>query len=127
MATLTPEQAQLLLEPNFAAVATVRKDGGPHATVVWIDWDGEHILFNTTTVRAKHAQLERDPRVSVAVFDRGNPYRSLEIQGLAELEFEGADEHIAKLAQKYGRDRYSRDERVIVRVRPERVHPYGFE
>jgi PPOX class probable F420-dependent enzyme len=127
MATLTPEQAQLLIEPNFAVVATLRTDGGPQSTVIWIDWDGENAVFNTTTVRAKGKHLARESRVSIAVFDRNDPYRSLEIQGIAELDFEGADEHIARLARKYGRDTYARGNRVIVRVRPQRVHTYGLE
>ena len=127
MPTLTPEQAQLLVEPNFAVVATVRPDGAPQSTVTWIDWDGERVVFNTTTVRAKGAHLERDRRVSVSVWDRNDPYRSLEVQGEAELDFEGADEHIASLARKYGRDTYARGNRVIVRVRPRRIHTYGLE
>ena len=110
-----------------AVVATLRDDGGPQATVIWIDWDGENAVFNTTTVRAKGQHLAREPRVSIAVFDRNDPYRSLEIQGKAVLDFEGADEHIAALARKYGRETYTRGNRVIVRVRPERVHSYGFD
>jgi PPOX class probable F420-dependent enzyme len=127
MARLTPGQAQLLLEPNFAVVATLREDGSPQATVVWIDWDGERAVFNTTTLRAKGRHLVQEPRVSIAVWDRDDPYRSLELQGEAELDFEGADEHIAALARKYGRDTYTRGNRVIVRVRPQRVHVYGVE
>jgi hypothetical protein len=65
--------------------------------------------------------------VSIAVFDRNEPYRSLEIQGRAELDFEGADEHIAALARKYGRETYAQGNRVIVRVRPDRLHTYGFD
>ena len=61
VAKLTPEQAQLLLDPNYAVVATLREDGGPQATV-WIDWDGENAVFNTTTVRAKGQHLAREPR-----------------------------------------------------------------
>jgi PPOX class probable F420-dependent enzyme len=127
MARLTAEQAQLLLEPNFAVVATVREDGAPQSTVVWVDWDGENAVFNTTTWRAKGQHLAHDPRVSIAVYDRNDPYRSLEIQGRAELDFEGADEHIAVLARKYGRETYAQGNRVIVRVRPEHLHTYGFD
>ena len=95
--------------------------------MVWIDWDGEHAVFNTRTVRAKGGHLARDPRVSIAVWDRNDPYRSLELQGRAELDVEGADEHIAALARKYGRPTYTPGDRVIVRVRPERVHAYGLD
>jgi PPOX class probable F420-dependent enzyme len=127
MATLTEKQAQLLTEPNFAVVATLRPDGSPQTSVVWIDWDGENVLFNTTTPRVKGQNLARDPRVSVLVFDLANPYRYVEIEGIAELGEEGADEHIARLALKYGSDVYARKDRVIVRVYPQRVHAYGID
>jgi hypothetical protein len=43
------------------------------------------------------------------------------------LDFEGADEHIAALSEKYGGAGYSPGDRVIVRVRPGRVHTYGLD
>jgi PPOX class probable F420-dependent enzyme len=91
------------------------------------DWDGECAVFNTTTWRAKGHNLSRDPRVSVSVWDRDDPYRFVEVQGEAELDEEGADAHIAALARKYGSDTYASGNRVIVRVRPERVHSHGLE
>jgi PPOX class probable F420-dependent enzyme len=128
MATLNEAQAQLLLEPNFAVVTTLRGDGSPHSTVVWIDWDGENAVFNTTMFRAKGHNLTHDPRVAVTVWDRHDAYRYLSIEGDAELDASGADEHIEKLAQKYwGRSYENPRERVIVRVRPERVYVYGFD
>ena len=128
MATLTDRQARLLLDPNYAVVTTLRKDGSPHSTIVWVDWDDENAVFNTTMFRAKGHNLTREPRVSVVVWDRENPYRYLSIEGVAELDTEGADEHIEKLAQEYwGRGYENPRERVIVRVRPERVYEYGFD
>src|SRR5439155_23118690 len=101
MAVLTNEQARLLLEPNFATVGTVNPDGSPQLTIVWIDWDGEHVLFNTAAGRAKPRNLERDPRASVLVVDREAGYRWVAIRGAAELMIEGADDHIDKLARKF--------------------------
>jgi PPOX class probable F420-dependent enzyme len=125
---LTAEQAQLLLDPNFAVVTTIRRDGSPHSTIVWIDWDGENVVFNTTMFRAKGHNLLREPRVSIAVWDRDDAYRYLTIEGRAELDTDGADAHIEKLAQQYwGRSYQNPRERVIVRVKPERVYVYGFE
>jgi len=128
MATLTEEQAELFLDKNFAVVATLDRDGAPQTSVVWTDWDGENVVFNTTRPRAKGQNLEEDPRVSLTVIDIENPYRYVEVAGIAELDDEGADEHINKLAQKYwGEDYRNPRDRVIVRVRPQRVHAYGFE
>jgi PPOX class probable F420-dependent enzyme len=128
MARLTDKQAELLTGLNFGVVATLQEDGSPQTSVVWVDWDGEHVVFNTTTPRAKGRHLLRDPRVSISVWDRDDPYRYVEIEGTAELDEEGAEEHIQKLARAYwGRDYSDPKNRVIVRVRPERVHAHGID
>jgi PPOX class probable F420-dependent enzyme len=127
---LDQEQARLLLEPNFATAATIGPDGAPQLTVVWIDWDGENVVFNTERSRAKPRNLERDPRVTILVYDREHPYRYVEIRGRAELDDEGAVEHIEKLSHKYTGHSFGDrpdERRVIVRVRPELVDAHGFE
>lgn len=129
-ATLTEAQAQLLLDNNFAHVATLRPDGSPHLTPVWIDWDGEYVLFNTTVERLKAKHLARDPRVVITVSNADDPYQYVTISGLAELKTDGAWEHIDRLSKKYRDEdvyRHRDVQRVIVRVRPERVEAYGFD
>ena len=126
MARLSDRGARLLLERNFASVATIRLDGTPHVSPVWIDYDGENVLFNTAVGRAKERHLRRDPRVTVQVFSLDDPYQWVAVSGTAELTHDGADAHIDKLSKKYfGLDVYpSREpgeQRVLVRVRPERV------
>ena len=129
MAQLTDNQRRFIAEnPYVGTVTTLRQDGSPHNTIVWIDWDGEHVLFNTAAGRVKPRNLERDPRVSVLVADRADGYRWVGVRGAAELTSEGADEHIDKLARKYTGEgwRPKPDERrLLVRVRPERVSAYG--
>jgi PPOX class probable F420-dependent enzyme len=128
MARLTEKQIELLTGPNFGVVATLKPDGSPQTTVVWVDWDGENVVFNTTTRRAKGRHLTEDPRVSITVWDRDDPYRFVEVEGVAKLDEEGADEHIRKLAQEYwGRDYAEPKDRVIVRIRPRRVYSYGID
>jgi PPOX class probable F420-dependent enzyme len=129
VAGLTDEQARLLEEPNVATVGTVNPNGSPQLTIVWIDWDGEHVLFNTAAGRVKPRNLERDPRVSVLVADRADGYRWVAVRGAAELTSEGADEHIDKLARKYTGEGWQPkpgERRLLVRVRPERISAYGF-
>jgi PPOX class probable F420-dependent enzyme len=128
VAALTDEQARLLLEPNFATIGTLNHDGSMQLSIVWIDWDGEHVLFNTATGRVKPRNLERDPRVSVLVVDRQDGYRWVAVRGVAELTTEGADEHIDKLARKYTGEGWQPkpgERRLVVRVRPEHVSAYG--
>ena len=129
MGALTESQAQLFVEPNIGIVATTRRDGSVQMTPVWIDTDGEHVIFNTAEGRAKPKNLRRDPHVSVCVVDRNDPYRWVSVSGRAELTQEGAVAHIDKLAKKYrGKDEYGVPEgevRVIVRVTPERIVSRG--
>jgi PPOX class probable F420-dependent enzyme len=131
MAELTDSQAELFLQPNYGTATTLRADGSPHTTVVWVDWDGENVVFNTNEQRAKAEHLHRDPRANVTVIDRDDPYRWISVTGSAELAHEGAAEHISKLSQKYrGDPEYPLkpgEQRVLVRVRPERVTAYGVE
>ena len=121
---LTADDVKLLQEPQLAHVATLMADGSVQVTPVWVDTDGEAVLFNTAKGRLKHRNIERDPRITVSVADRANDYRWVVVRGRAEVTEEGADAHIDKLAKKYlGADTYPfRQEgevRVIVRVVPE--------
>jgi PPOX class probable F420-dependent enzyme len=121
---LSADQIALLEEPQLAHVATVSPDGRPQVTPVWIDTDGEAVLFNTAKGRVKHRNLVNSPWVAISVADRTDDYRTLHVIGRAEFAEEGADAHIDKLAKKYlGVDSYpmrNPDEtRIIVRVVPE--------
>ena len=132
MATLTDKQAELLLKPNYAVAATVRGDGSPQQTVVWVDWDGENVVFNTAEGRAKPRHIRRNPQVSVNVMDPADPYTWLSVSWTPEVSTEGAEDHIDKLAKKYlGKDTYPfrkpGEQRLIVRVRPERVDAHGLD
>jgi PPOX class probable F420-dependent enzyme len=126
LAELTDAQLTLLRDRNFGVVATLKSDGSPQTSVVWIDTDGEHVIFNTRNDRAKGRHLRRDPRVSVTVFDADRAYRYFEVEGVAELEVEGANEHIHELSRKYndGKDFHTPENRVIVKVTPRRIFDY---
>jgi PPOX class probable F420-dependent enzyme len=130
MAELTDSQKQFLDQPFVGVVSTVRPDGSPHNTVVWVDQEDGYVEFNTARGRAKPRYLERDPRATLTVVDPENPYRWLSVTGEAELVDEGADEQIDRLARKYlGKDEYPWDKagRVTVRIKPEKVDAYGLD
>jgi PPOX class probable F420-dependent enzyme len=126
---LSAEQARLFEEPNFATVATTNQDGSAQLSIVWIDWDGERVVFNTAAGRVKPRNIQRDPRVSVLVIDGKDGYRWVAVRGRAELTTEGADEHIDRMARKYSGEGWTArpgEERLLVRVRVEHVSAYGF-
>jgi PPOX class probable F420-dependent enzyme len=130
VAKLTDVEARMFLDPNYAIASTVRPDGCPQTTVVWVDYDGENVLFNTAEGRYKPRYIRGTGRVALHVTHPEDPYKWISVAGPAELTHEGADEHIDKLAKKYmGADSYpwrkEGEQRVIVRIQPEHVNSYG--
>ena len=119
----------LLKEPNYGVVTTLRGDGSPQSTVVWVDVDDDGVpSFNTAKGRVKPNNLERDARVALLVVKEGDFYTWVSIDGRAELTSEGAREQIDKLSRKYdGKPWEYRDgeERITVRILPEHVSSYG--
>ena len=116
----------LLRKPLLVHVATVMPDGTPQSTPVWVDTDGEKVLFNTAKGRVKHRNMLRNPAVALSFVDDENPYRMFEIRGTVDLVEDGADDHIDFLAKKYlNEDKYPfrqpGEERAIVQVRPEAI------
>jgi PPOX class probable F420-dependent enzyme len=123
---LTDRQIELLKGTNFGVVATVDANGRPQTSVVWVDTDGENVIVNTTTWRAKGRNLRTNPRVSISVWDNDDPYKYFEVEGTVELDEEGANEHISELSRRYeGKDFHTPVDRVIARIKPERVLDHG--
>jgi len=130
MAPTLSEQARAFLEaPRFAVLGTAQSDGTPQLTVMWYELDGDEILMNTTTQRAKAANLRRHPRVALCVEDG---YRYVTLYGTVRLieDQATAQADIHRLAARYHdpatadqmmRDQYSKQERLTIRMRIERV------
>ena len=132
--TLTPEQTAFLREnPYYGVVSTVRRDGSPHASIVWVDVDDDGKPgWNSNLDGAKPKHVARNPRVTLIVFDPGDAYHWVKVEGTAELVEEGADAQLDKLAKKYlGADAYPwRDPartRVRLAITPERIETAGFD
>lgn len=126
--TTIPEIAQAWIDDNaFATIATVLPNGYPQQSVVWVERDGDDLLVSTVKGRRKHLNMERDPKVSVLVYPKDNPYSYVEIRGTVSMTEEGGRELIDRLAQRYmGADRYTMDDgtgnvRVVVRITPDKV------
>jgi len=129
MAALSNRQLELLKNgKNFGVVGTVGEDGRPQTSVVWVDTDGERVVFNTKPSRAKGRNLLNDGRLSVTVWDNEDPYKYFEVEGTAELDEEGAGEHINELSLRYeGKPFHTTTDRVIVRVNASRVLDHGID
>ena len=133
MPQLKDKQKRFLDENPFVGiVTTLRDDGSPHSTVVWVDVEDGRVSFNTARGRAKPRHLEHDPRASLTVVDPNDPYKWLAVSGRAEMTEAGADAQIDKLAKKYiGKDVYPwhkpEETRVKVLIEPEQVDASGLD
>lgn len=130
MAALTSAQAELFQEANYAVLTTLRADGSPHNTVVWVEWDGSNVSFNTVIGRAKHGHLERDPRVTVTIVKE--PYKWISVSGRGALSTDGANDQIDRLAKKYlGEEKYpwsaEGDVRIGVTLAIDKIDAFGFD
>ncbi len=132
MAAKIPEAyLDLFQKKAFGSLTTIMPDGGPQVTPVWVDFDGQYVIFNSARGRQKDRNVRRDPRVAIAILDPENPYRYLEVRGrVSEITQEGADASIDSLAKKYlGVDKYPYAQpgevRVIYKVRPEHAYGHG--
>jgi PPOX class probable F420-dependent enzyme len=129
--TLSTKARELIARPVLASLTTLGKDGSPQVTPLWIDQDGDDLLFNTAKGRVKERHMESDPRVAVSVVDPDDQYNVVAVRGtVIDITTDGADEHIDALAKKYlGVDSYPmRQEgevRVKVRVRTDRIAMQG--
>jgi PPOX class probable F420-dependent enzyme len=99
---LTDDLLALLTGPSSCYLATSMSDGSPQVTQTWVDTDGEHVLINSVQGHLKVRNVERDPRVAVAISDPNKPSRYVQVRGrVIDVTTEGAAEHIEKLAQRY--------------------------
>ena len=133
MAKLEEKPRKFLEEsPYVGVVTTLREDGSPHSTIVWVDVEGDKVSFNTALGRAKPKHLEHDPRASLLMVDPSDSFKWVAVSGPVEVTEEGANAQIDKLAKKYlGKDEYPwrnpEETRVKVLIKPEKVDASGFD
>lgn len=123
---LDPTLRQLASGKNFAAMTTLMPDGQPQTQIMWVHADEDHLIVNTETGRQKFFNVERDPRVTITVFDAGNPYSYVEARGrvVATETGQPAVDSINSLSQKYQGTDYPADtsRRVILTIDVDRIH-----
>ena len=132
MGVKIPQALKKILEDKaYGHVVTFNPAGKPELTMVWMDVDGDELLFNTAEGRRKPDNIRGNPRVIVSVQDRNNPQTYAVFHGKARVTDAGADAHIDKLAKRFlGVEKYPyrqpNEKRVIVRIDVERIRGYGW-
>jgi PPOX class probable F420-dependent enzyme len=124
----------LFQKPVHGVLTTLMPDGMPQSSIVWVDYDGDHVLINTTLERQKGRNMQLNPKVTILVIDLNDSSRWVEVRGqVIEMTRDSADSHADKLTQRYcpGKQYFYRDiyppeqkekeTRVIARIQPVKV------
>lgn len=105
MATIPDSAREVLMSGRLAHLVTINPDGSPQVSCVWVDVDGDEILFASLAEREKHRNIRRDPRVSLSIETseensaRLNIY--LVVHGQARITEGGAPQLLQELAYRY--------------------------
>jgi PPOX class probable F420-dependent enzyme len=119
-----PRLKAFLDQPLLLTVGTTRTDGSVQMNPVWYEYRDGQIWLNGGSNRGWVKHLKRDPRITLCVLDPQDRGRWAQIQArLASTAFEGADDHIEHLSQRYIGGPYPapKVDRLVLRFDPERV------
>ena len=134
-AALPDHVRRFLAEPRYVAVATLDEDGAPRQAVVWFLLDGDTLVINSRYGRRWPTNLQRDPRISVAVTDASTE-TWVGLTGTVEVvdDPEQAQADIAAMARRYHGDgsreaedaiaAFRTQRRVSFRLRPTSIHDH---
>lgn len=90
------------LPARTAKLAVVRFDGSPHVVPVWIDLDGDDVIFMTSMDSIKGKAILRDGRVALCLDDDRPPFSFVTLTGTTTTSTD-ADELIAWATRIGGR------------------------
>jgi PPOX class probable F420-dependent enzyme len=97
------DYAELLENPNYGHLGTVRPDDTVQVNPMWFLRDGDTLKFTHTTKRAKFRNLQHNPSMSLSVIDPDNPFTYLEVRGrLIAVEPDPTGEFYVVLGKRYG-------------------------
>ena len=125
-----PASHRDLLDTQVAILATNGADGWPQVTALWFLYaDDDGLRLSLNTARQKTKNLTANAKATLFVIDSANPYRTLEIRGVVEIEPDDDYGFADRLGSKYGTDLRTIDQpgetRVVVTLRPTHVNTYG--
>jgi len=129
MADPIPADLTDLLTTNVIAhVSATRRDGSIAQYLMWVDFDGEHVLTSSPVGSRKGAHWRRDPRVTLSVLDRSDDWRYLIIRGrVVDVRPDEGLAFIDRMSERYTGAPYRmrQYQREVFVIEPEHVRASG--
>jgi PPOX class probable F420-dependent enzyme len=97
----TDDIRPLLEAVSPAVLTTYRADGSAHVSPVWFRVSGDAFEVVIAAGDRKLANLERDPRCVLLVFETTPPFRGVEVRAEAALGTDGVVEARLAIASRY--------------------------
>jgi PPOX class probable F420-dependent enzyme len=123
-ASIPPDLVDLLTTNAIGHVSAKRPDGSIAQYLMWVDFDGEHVLTSSPVGSRKGAHLRDDPHVTLSVVDRSNDWRYLVIRGrVIDIRPDEGLAFIDRMSQRYTGQPYRmrQYEREVFVIAPEHV------
>jgi len=119
------------LPARTGKLAVTRLDGSPHVAPVWVDLDGEELVFMTSADTIKGKSILRDGRVAICFDDDRPPFSFATVTGTTTVSTDTAELVAwgtriaarymgAELAAEYG-ERNGVPPEMVVRVKIDKV------
>jgi PPOX class probable F420-dependent enzyme len=121
---LSPDVRSLVEGKNVAHLATLLPDGSPHSVPVWVDMEGDRVVFMTDPRSVKGRNVARDPRValSLTAADQPNVMASIRGRVVETIDGDAGWAIVDRLCEQYlGMPYPLREDRVAYVVEPERA------
>jgi PPOX class probable F420-dependent enzyme len=122
-AAVPDELVGLLTTDVVGHVSCLTPNGRIATNVMWVDYDGEHVITSSPVGSSKGRAWRLNPQAAVSVVDHENPWRWVEVSGrVTDIHPDEGLAFINKMSERYTGRPYSRPgDREVFVITPDRV------
>lgn len=107
--TIPDDLTYLLMTDHVGHVSAIRDDGSIATHIMWIDWDGAHVLTSSVIGSQKGANWRADPQAAVSVVDHHDDWRYVIVRGrVTDIRPDENLHFIDRMSQRYTGAAYRR-------------------
>lgn len=127
-----PEFDAFITEHRWAVLTTLRRSGTPVSSVVAYARDGDELVVSTPGATFKRRSIEASGSINLCVISNQEPFNFVAIEGRATVECDDLERRTLLVFDNIAGTGYDAPEdlagwltaqdRVILRLTPERVH-----